>query len=175
MLTTFKTYTQKRLLWMVLAVIAIALETIALYAQHYLGLEPCNECIYIRAGILGLFIASILGLVAPRQWYVRSIALIVWSSSLIWSLYRTNILRTLEENVRNGAPSGCGRFKGFPEWLPLDQWVPAMFEPRAMCGENPQIFLSYTFADWTWFGLMVLFGATLLVLISENIHTKATS
>lgn len=30
----------------------------------------------------------------------------------------------------------CSPFAQFPKWLPLDQWIPYVFQPQAICGES---------------------------------------
>jgi disulfide bond formation protein DsbB len=46
--------------------IALCFEGVALYLQHSLLVEPCNECIYVRAGILALGVSGLFGSLAPK-------------------------------------------------------------------------------------------------------------
>jgi disulfide bond formation protein DsbB len=89
----------------------------------------------------------------------------VWLLSLGWSLYRANLLLDLEQKVREGGEAGCARFKGFPDWMPLERWLPDMFEPRAMCGTVSWTFLNHSVTFWIWIALLgftVVAAATLL-------------
>jgi disulfide bond formation protein DsbB len=158
---------QRRLPWLLLAASAALMESFALYMQHVHGLEPCNECIYIRVGILAIAAAGLLGAVAPRVAMLRWSALALWLGGLGWSLYRTHLLLDLEHRVREGAQASCGRFKGFAQWMPLDQWLPDMFEPRAMCGAVDWTFLGQSFTVWSGVALWGLAGAAALVVLAQ--------
>ena len=92
--------TLHRFPWLLLSAAALLLESFALYMQHVHGLEPCNECIYIRVGVLVVAVAGLLGAVAPRVALMRWSALAVWLAGLSWSLYRANILLDLEDRPR---------------------------------------------------------------------------
>jgi disulfide bond formation protein DsbB len=155
-LQTIHSLTCKRWPWLLLVAIALALEGVALYLQHALQVEPCNECIYVRAGVLALGVAGLLGSLAPRFLIVRLLALTGCLTALGWSLYRIELLLGLEQIVREGGDASCKRFKGFPDWMPLDSWLPEAFEPRAMCGT----------VSWTFWGQSVTFwiGAALLAI-----------
>lgn len=165
MFRTIKSLSLKRWPWVLLTVAAVLLESFALYMQHVQGVEPCNECIYIRVGVLGIAAAGLIGALAPTVLVLRWSALVVWLLSLGWSLYRANVLLALEQKVREGAEASCARFKGFPEWMPLERWMPDMFEPRAMCGSVSWTFLSQSITFWSWTALWgIALMATLTVL-----------
>lgn len=153
--------------WLLLAALALSMEGGALYLQHVLLVEPCNECIYIRAGVAGMGVAGLIGALAPRFLAMRLTALAVWFSALAWSLYRANILLNLENIVRGGGEGSCARFKGFPGGLPLDSWLPGVFEPRAMCGEIKWAFLGQSITFWSWITLWCLALVASLVLIAQ--------
>lgn len=159
--------TLRRFPWLLLAIAALLLESFALYMQHVHGLEPCNECIYIRVGVLVVAVAGLVGAIAPRIALLRWSALTVWLAGLGWSLYRANILLDLEQKVREGAEASCARFKGFPEWMPLEQWLPDMFEPRAMCGAVSWTFLNQSITFWIWVALWGMACAAVLVLLAQ--------
>lgn len=167
MLQRLYSLTLHRFPWLLLTAVALLLEAIALFMQHVQGLEPCNECIYIRVGVLVIAVAGMLGAVAPRIAVVRWGAMAVWMAGLGWSLYRANLLLDLEQKVRDGADASCARFKGFPDWMPLEQWLPGMFEPRAMCGAVSWTFLNQSITYWTWIALCGLTLAAALVLVAQ--------
>jgi disulfide bond formation protein DsbB len=136
--------------------------------QHALGVEPCNECIYIRAGVLGVAASGLIGALAPRVRILRWSAIAVWQMALGWSLYRANLLLNMEQKVREGLEASCGRFKGFPDWMPLERWFPEMFEPRAMCGTVSWTFLNQSVTYWIWIALWCLALPALLALIAQT-------
>jgi disulfide bond formation protein DsbB len=155
-LKTLHTFSTQRRFWLLLTVLALALEGCALYLQHVLGVEPCNECIYIRAGVLGVAVAGLIGTVAPSYWPMRLLALCAWMGALGWSLARVVLLLDLERIVRAGGEASCKRFKGFPDWLPLEKWLPNVFEPRAMCGTVSWTFLGQSVTFWIGIALAAL-------------------
>lgn len=165
MLRTLQIVSTQRWPWLLLTAVALALEAGALYLQHVLQIEPCNECIYIRAGVLGIAVAGVIGSVAPRYWPMRLLALCGWVGALGWSLSRVVLLLDLERVVQAGGEASCKRFKGFPEWLPLEKWLPNVFEPRAMCGTVSWTFLGESVTFWIGvaLGCMALVAAAVVV------------
>jgi disulfide bond formation protein DsbB len=154
LLKTIKSLSRQRGPWLLLAAAAVVLECFALYMQHVMGVEPCNECIYIRVGVLGIGLAGLVGALAPKLMVLRSTAIALWIVSVGWSLQRANLLLDLEQKVRAGGEAGCARFKGFPQWIPLERWLPDMFEPRAMCGDISWTFLNQSVTFWIWVALL---------------------
>jgi protein dithiol:quinone oxidoreductase len=153
--------------WLALVGVVVLLEGGALFLQHGLHVEPCNECIYIRAGVAGVGVAGLIAALAPRFIALRLAALAVWSGALAWGLYRANLLLNLEQIVRDGGQGSCARFKGFPSWMPLETWFPDMFEPRAMCGEVSWTFLGQSVTMWIWVTLWLMALMVVLILLAQ--------
>ncbi len=153
--------------WLALVVVVVLMEAGALFIQHGLHVEPCNECIYIRAAVAGVGVAGLIAALAPQFLALRLAALSVWSGALAWGLYRANILLGIEKIVRNGGEGSCARFKGFPSWAPLDQWLPDIFEPRAMCGEVSWTFLGQSVTMWSWLVLWSMVLVVALILLAQ--------
>jgi len=158
--------------WLLLFAVAVLLDVGALLLQHVLKVEPCNECIYIRAAVLGMGLAGLLGAMAPAWMAVRLVALTLWGAALAWGLYRAHLLLDLERQVREGLASSCARFKGFVSWLPLDQWLPEMFEPRASCGDVSWTFLGQSVTSLVWIAMWLLATAAMLVLVAQFKRSK---
>jgi disulfide bond formation protein DsbB len=167
LLKVIRTLSLQRWPWLLLSGTAILLESFALYMQHVMGVEPCNECIYIRVGVLGLAAAGLIGAMAPKVPILRWTALSVWSLAVGGSLFRANLLLDLEQKVREGAEAGCARFKGFPEWMPLERWLPDMFEPRAMCGTVSWTFLNQSVTFWIWTALWAIAFSAILTILAQ--------
>jgi protein dithiol:quinone oxidoreductase len=162
----------RRFFWVSLAAVAVAMEAFALISQHAFGLQPCNECIYIRAGVLGLGIAGVLGAISPQTLLLRWTACVLVLVSLSGSLWRAWTLVDIEKQVSEGAALGCKRFKGFPDWLPLERLVPEMFEPRGKCGEIVGAVLGPSFAGWTLVGLVALAGLVVLAFVQSTLSKE---
>lgn len=168
MLKTIKSLSMQRWPWLLLTLCAFLLECFALYMQHVMHVEPCNECIYIRLGVVGIALSGLLGAVAPRVMILRWSALTLWLLALGWSLYRAKLLLDLEQKVREGLDASCGRFKGFPDWMPLESWLPGMFEPRAMCGAVSWTFMNQSVTFWIWIGLWGIALPALVALVAQT-------
>ena len=153
--------------WGALAAIALAMEAFALWSQHVWGLDPCNECVYIRFGVLGLLVAGLGGALVPRSVLSRAVFGVLAFVALGYALVRSYILVDLERQVAAGVSASCGRFKGFVGGVPLHQWLPEMFEPRAMCGQIAGTFLGQSFAVWTLVGLAALAVLTAVVVVRD--------
>ncbi len=173
LLKTIQTQSSKRGFWLLLSFVALALDGGALFLQHVLQVEPCNECIYIRTGVLGIAVAGLIGAIAPRYLVMRLIGLVAWVGALGWSLYRVTLLLELERIVSEGGEASCKRFKGFPEWMPLDTWLPEVFEPRAMCGMVTWTFLGQSVTFWSGVALWAMALAAIAVLMSQLMSGEA--
>jgi disulfide bond formation protein DsbB len=173
LLKTIHTQSSKRGLWLLLTALALALDGVALFLQHVLQVEPCNECIYVRAGVLGIAVAGLIGALAPKYLAMRLVGLTAWLGALGWSLYRATLLLDLERIVSEGGEASCKRFKGFPEWMPLDIWLPQVFEPRAMCGMVSWTFLGQSVTFWSGVALWGMALAATSVLMSQLVSGKA--
>jgi disulfide bond formation protein DsbB len=154
--------------WVALAGIALAMEVFALLSQHLGGLDPCNECVYIRFGVLGLLVAGLGGALAPKFVVSRVVFGALAALALGYALARAYVLVDLERQVAAGIAASCGRFKGFVGGLPLHQWLPGMFEPRAMCGQVNGTFLGQSFAVWTLVGLAALAVVAVAVCLRDR-------
>ena len=60
-----------------MALTAFALEMVALWFQHVMGLKPCVLCIYERCALFGVMGAGLLGAIAPKT-PLRYVAIAVW-------------------------------------------------------------------------------------------------
>lgn len=67
MLTYLYECSRGRSAWFLLMISALALDGIALFFQHGMGLQPCVMCIYERIAVLGIAFAGFLGWIAPRS------------------------------------------------------------------------------------------------------------
>jgi disulfide bond formation protein DsbB len=152
------TFTQRPLPWFLLALSAIFLEVGALYFQYGLKLDPCVLCIYQRAAILGIFIAAVIGMSAPRSFLARGIAYLGWCAAALWCLYLALKLSGIQLGFVSPSLS-CDVNAKFPVWLKLDQWLPSVFQPHGFCGDIQWQFLELSIPQW----LALVMTAQLLV------------
>ncbi|KHN56160.1 disulfide bond formation protein DsbB [Pectobacterium fontis] len=144
--------------WLLLAFTALALELTALYFQHVMLLKPCVLCIYQRCALWGVFAAGIVGAIAPST-PLRYPAIALW----IYSSYEGVRLAWKHTDILlNPSPfNTCDFFVSFPSWLPLDKWLPAIFNATGDCSERQWSFLSMEMPQW----LLGIFAAYLLIAV----------
>ena len=155
--------------WGLLALSAIGLEFAALYFQYVMDLKPCIMCIYSRVAIWGIFFAGVIGYLAPQQLIARLIAYGLWGTGAIWGL-----LIALEHvEMQSSAMSlffSCEFIPNFPDWAPLHEWLPFLFEASGDCGEISWQFLGYSMPQW----MIVVYGlytATFAAVIISRIFS----
>lgn len=152
-----------------MALTAFALELTALWFQHGLGLHPCVLCIYERNALFGVMGAGLLGAIAPKS-PLRYAALALWLYSA-----GKGLQLAWEHTMIQLYPSPfatCDFAARFPEWLPLDKWLPQVFVASGDCAELQWSFLSLEMPQW----LIGIFAAYLmiamLVLIAQFVKPK---
>ncbi|MRE58801.1 disulfide bond formation protein DsbB [Morganella morganii] len=170
MLTYLYECSRGRSAWFLLMISALALDGIALFFQHGMGLQPCVMCIYERIAVLGIAFAGFLGWIAPRSVIIRWLAVALWIYSGIAGLQlsREHTMIQLYPSPFNT----CDFFVNFPEWLPLNTWLPSVFEASGDCAVQQWVFLKLDMPQWLIgiFAVYLLISA--LVLLSQFIHRK---
>lgn len=157
MLSYFKYISARRHAWGLLALSALFFETCALFFQHVLGLSPCVMCIYERLAMLDIFFAGLIGMTAPQCGYVRWAALAIWGGSALNGLQVA--IQHVDYQLNPSPFNVCSPYADFPEWAPLDQWVPWLFFPDGDCSEISWQFLTLSMPQW----LVGIFGFYALV------------
>lgn len=150
----------RRAFWLTLFAFAAALEAGALILQYQFGLEPCVLCVYERAVVAGLGLVGLLAAMAPRRRAFRVAG--VFSAI---ALTIEGIWLALEHlGAQFGTLSlSCNFAANFPSWMPLDRWLPAVFEPRGFCDEVQFQLLGLSLPGWLLLTLIGLLVALLLV------------
>lgn len=165
-------FSKSRLSWGLLLLFVIFFEACALFFQHVMKLDPCVMCIYERVAMLGVGVAALVGLIAPQNIVFRWLGLAGWGVSAYWGLTLAN------EHVGyqfNPSPfATCDLFVRFPEWAPLNQWMPWMFEATGDCSKVVWTFMGQSMPQW----LVIIFAANLVALtvivIAQFFGKKAT-
>ncbi len=167
----FHTLSRRRGPWILLAISALGLELTALYFQYAMGLNPCVLCVYERTAVLGIFSAGIIAAIAPGIWLLRWVGILLWLASTLWGL--SLALEHTGIQLNPSAAGSCDFLANFPEWAPLDQWLPQVFEPTGYCDEIQWQFLTLSMPQWMLvvYGLYLLF--CLLVLRGQFTSRKS--
>lgn len=156
--------------WLLVALTAFSLELTALYFQYGMGLNPCIMCVYQRLAILGLVFAGMVGAFGCNNILSRVTAFAIAGVSSIWGL-----LIALEHvDMQSNAGSlfyTCEFIPNFPKWMPLHEWVPAIFEASGDCGEISWSFLGYSMPQW----MVVVFGLYSLAIVGAIVSRLAVA
>ncbi|MGD8171524.1 disulfide bond formation protein DsbB [Vibrio sp. TRT 21S02] len=157
-LSTIKSFSQSRLSWLLLLIFVVFFEACALFFQHVMMLSPCVMCIYERVAMMGVGIAALFGLMAPDNSVVRWLGLAAWGLSAYKGLMLA--LQHVDYQFNPSPFATCDLFVTFPNWAPLNKWVPWMFEAYGDCSKIVWQFLTLSMPQW----LVVIFAANLVAL-----------
>jgi protein dithiol:quinone oxidoreductase len=149
MLQKFKRLSLQRQGWAAVVLSCLILLGAALYFQYGLNLQPCIKCIYVRSAVTGILLAGLIGLVAPKQTLLRIFALSAMLAAAVFGIQQANELLEIEQLLAEGGFFSCALFAEFPQWMPLDKWLPAVFEPTGSCGDTSWQFLGRSMAFWS--------------------------
>lgn len=155
--------------WLLMALTAFALEMVALWFQHVMLLRPCVMCIYERCALFGVMGAGLLGAIAPRT-PLRYAALLLWLYSA-WEGVRLSWEHTMIQLHPNPFVT-CDFAARFPEWLPLGEWLPAIFKATGDCAEKSWSFLSLGMPQWMLVIFALYLAVAILVLIAQFVTPK---
>ncbi len=160
-----KQLSTKRFSWLLLALSALLLELAALYFQYgEMQLQPCVLCIYERTAVMGIFLAGLIGAIAPQLLIFRCAGFLLWGSSAVWGLMLAFEHSGIQQNSMTAS---CDFIAKFPAWAKLDEWFPLLFNPTGFCDEIQWRFLEYTMPQ-TMAGVYVLYLLVLVVVIASQ-------
>ncbi len=135
---------QGKYFWIALILLGFLLEAVAVFYQYIMEEPPCILCIHFRLLVVLLIVFSLLGLL------LRSMkgGLIVISSLLFLTflgmLERSYQLLGTERGFIKGE---CAATLNFPNWIAVDKWIPAFFEPWTSCSYTPKLLFNITMAE----------------------------
>lgn len=130
--------------WLLILLFGLSLELIALYFQYQLGYGPCVLCVEIRAIVLAIMIIAFFGILFSSNRFMANITNIMLAGAGVAFYLKSDYLLLIERNLVEGS---CGFKANFPSWMPLDQWLPSVFEPWEACGYTPMLWFNITMAE----------------------------
>ncbi|GLT16573.1 disulfide bond formation protein B [Vibrio zhanjiangensis] len=157
-LRTLNTFSKTRLAWLLLLASVVFFEASALFFQHVMLLSPCVMCIYERVAMFAIGGAALVGLIAPNHLLCRWIGLIAWGASAYKGLQLA--LEHVDYQFNPSPFATCDLFVSFPDWAPINQWVPWLFEAYGDCSEVVWQFLGLSMPQW----LVIIFAGNLVAL-----------
>ena len=143
--------------WLIMLATAIFLELCALVFQYILELEPCELCVYQRLAVVILMLASVLMLLSPTNILLRLTGYVTWITGALYGLDKA-LIQTADYADFDPLNSTCNFRPVFPFDLPLYEWLPSVFMPNGICGEDSWSFLGMNMAQW----MVVIFSIYLL-------------
>jgi disulfide bond formation protein DsbB len=165
LLNLFSAWAESKSAWLTLFMSSALLIVTALYFQHIMDLQPCIKCIYQRTAVFGILVSSLMPLIWQHS-ITRLLGFIGWGVASIWGFLIAN------EHVdmlfaANPFFVVCDIIPNFPAFMPLHEWLPAVFGATGDCSENSWQFLDMGMAQW----MRIIFGmyavTWLLMLISR--------
>ncbi|EGQ9280047.1 disulfide bond formation protein DsbB [Vibrio vulnificus] len=151
-------FSKNRISWLLLLLFVVFFEGAALFFQHVMMLSPCVMCIYERVAMLGVGGAALIGLIAPNNPLVRWLGLAAWGASAYKGLALS--LQHVDYQFNPSPFATCDLFVTFPDWAPLNQWVPWMFEAYGDCSKIVWQFMTLSMPQW----LVIIFAGNLVAL-----------
>ncbi|MWP50310.1 MULTISPECIES: disulfide bond formation protein DsbB [unclassified Gilliamella] len=160
MLSLLNQYSKSRFAWLLLFFSTFSFEITALYFQYGLGLAPCTLCIYQRCAIFGIMSASIIALIAPKYTIIRLTSISIW----LFSAYKGFTLAIFHAHLQfePSLNDTCSIKVQFPTWLPLDSWIPSLFNAYGSCADKIWTFLTIEMSQW----MIIIFACYLIVGLS---------
>ncbi len=159
-MSPLKLFSTKRNSWLLLLLTVFALEGTALFFQHVMKLDPCVMCIYERVALFGIGGAAIIGLLNPKFWLFRWAGLAIWVYAAFEGLMLSYQHYIYQIDTSPFGPT-CDLFVQFPSWLPLNNWLPWLFDASGDCSKVMWSFLSLSMTQW----LIIIFAVYLLVAV----------
>jgi len=143
--------------WISLLVIGVMMLVVALGYQYILKEPPCVLCIHVRLWVSLLIIFSVLGFYVRKSSRLNSMVhlfMVLIAAGLTDRSYQ------LLGTERGFVYGDCVFDLGFPAWLAIDQWLPALYGVETSCGYTPLLLFGITMAE----ALMVM--SVLFLVIS---------
>jgi disulfide bond formation protein DsbB len=165
LLNLFSAWAESKSAWLTLFMSSALLIVTALYFQHIIDLQPCIKCIYQRTAVFGILVSSLMPLIWQHN-LTRLLGFIGWGVASIWGFLIAH------EHVdmlfaANPFFVVCDIIPNFPAFMPLHEWLPAVFGATGDCSENSWQFLEMGMAQW----MRIIFGiyavTWLIMLISR--------
>lgn len=142
MFNTLSIIARSRVFWFLVLLACLIMEGVALYYQYVLDYGPCVLCVHIRAWVMALGLVALLVLLVGGP-----LALLGHALSLGLALGLLNTSYHTLGVERGTIVDACSMDAQFPSWLPLHQWLPAVFEPWEPCGYTPMLAFNVSMAE----------------------------
>ncbi|WP_045857318.1 disulfide bond formation protein B [Teredinibacter purpureus] len=144
--------------WLAIFMVCVGLEAGAIYFQEVLMYYPCELCIYTRVWMTAMALFALVAIPLRHNVWARR-ACIVIQLVLTFGLIRV-VWKLLGIEYGWGPDGACSLYANFPQWAPLDEWLPVLFKVQDSCAATPKVLFSLSMAD----GLAVVSSGVFLAL-----------
>jgi len=130
--------------WMTVLVIGIAMMAVALGYQYILKEQPCVLCIHVRLWVSLMILFAAMGIYLNESARLNSMIhlfMVMIAAGLVDRSYQ------LLGTERGFVYGDCAYGLGFPDWFPIDQWVPSIYGVQTSCGYTPVLLFGVTMAE----------------------------
>lgn len=138
---TLTRWGERRFLWIVMAIAMFCLVVVAhSFFQVYLYMKPCEQCVYIRFAMLVMAAGGIIAAINPKfiPFKVTGMVFAFYGAitGMQYSIKLNGIHHAAHSDSLDGlfGVQGCSAVPSFPFGLPLNKWMPDMFDPTGDCG-----------------------------------------
>ncbi|MBV7388364.1 disulfide bond formation protein DsbB [Pasteurellaceae bacterium TAE3-ERU1] len=173
MLGYLKRISLGRFSWFLVLLSALTFEGVGLYFQHIKQLDPCVMCIYERVAFAGIALAGLLGWLAPRWLVVRLLALALGLFSAVRGLLLA--IKHVDFQLNPAPWNQCPLTVQFPKTLPLDQWLPQVFQASGPCSEIKWQWLGFSMPQWLIMVFAMYIAIFALVALSQFKRHRVSS
>lgn len=139
---------------------------IALFHQHYLGMEPCSWCVFQRFFFALIFLTYFLGIIFKKiDRQIMSLISLFSIFGIIIAIYQT----IWANQSQSCAISFAEKFISFTQ---LNKLIPFIFESYALCAESNVDFMGLPYSVWGMFSFIILFGLSIKYLYYTTNHSN---
>lgn len=162
--------TRHRLVWILLFLLGVVLESCGLYFQYGLRMDPCVYCVYERAFYMSFIIAGLVGFLYPNFFLFRQLATLTFLTGSAGGLYVA--FEHLTSVYQTGFGATCKLKASYPSFMPLDEWLPWMFSPTASCSPLGWELFGFSMPEWIFVSFATGLVVASLFLLSEFFKRK---
>ena len=169
MIHLIQSISNSRWCWIALCLLGIMLEACGLYFQYGLRLDPCVNCVYERALYLTFIGAGLIGFLAPQVRLLRVLATLIF---LVGSASGVLVALSHLADYSSAGFGSCALRANFPYFLPLDKWLPWMFQPTGACVPLDWSLLGLNMPQWILISFACGLVVALVFLFAECFRRK---
>ncbi|MDV7103982.1 disulfide bond formation protein DsbB [Vibrio sp. TH_r3] len=165
--SALNTFSKTRLSWLLLFFFIVFFIACAYTFQHLMALDPCVMCIYERIAMIGIGISALFAAINPQIILFRWLGILAWGATSLKGL----LLALEHVSYQNNIFATCSPLL-FPDWAPLNKWLPSFFEATGSCSEVVWQFVTLSMPQWLVVIFATSFAISCIIALSQCFNTK---